>query len=103
MATKARASAPTKEKATKPSRIPAFRSVDEAAEFWDTHDSAEFEDEWEEVGENVRFAVTRPGEGILAFGLDEKALTLLADRARLEGVSVSALVRRWVLERIHAT
>jgi hypothetical protein len=103
MATKASPSAPTKVTATKPSRIPTFRSVEEAAEYCDTHDSAEFEDEWEDVGENVRFAVTRPGAGILAFGLDESALSLLAERARPEGVSVSALVRRWVLERIKAT
>ena len=31
------------------SRIPDFASLEEEAEFWDTHDSTEFEDEWEPV------------------------------------------------------
>ncbi len=103
MMAKARAAAPRKNTVAKPSRIPTFRSVEEAAEFWDIHDSAEFEEDWEEVGEDIRFVVTRPGEGILSLGLDEKTLATLAERARFEGVSVSALVRRWVLERIQAT
>jgi len=30
-----------------PSRVPAFQSVQEAAEFWDTHSMADFEDWWE--------------------------------------------------------
>lgn len=38
----------TGREATK-SRIPAFSSTEEEAEFWDTHDSAEFEDEFETV------------------------------------------------------
>lgn len=29
--------------------IPSFRSIEEEAEFWDTHDTVDFEDEWELV------------------------------------------------------
>ena len=34
-----------REVVTKKSRIPAFKSYAEEAEFWDTHDFTEFEDE----------------------------------------------------------
>ena len=36
------------------SRIPEFSSIEEEAEFWDTHDTTEFEDEFKPV--QVRFA-----------------------------------------------
>jgi hypothetical protein len=33
----------------KTKRIPKFASIEEEAVFWDTHDTTEFEDEFEEV------------------------------------------------------
>ena len=39
-------------------KSPRFNTVEEAAQFWDTHDSAEFDDEFEDVSD-VRFVVTR--------------------------------------------
>jgi hypothetical protein len=35
-------------------QIPAFQNLDEEAAFWDTHDTADFEDEFKPV--QVRFA-----------------------------------------------
>ncbi len=35
-------------------RVPAFKTIEEEAEFWDTHDSSEFDGEFETVTE-VRF------------------------------------------------
>ena len=49
----------------KKSRIPQTDSIKELAEFWDTHDFTDFEDELEEVTEPVfaeRGAVTVPGK-----------------------------------------
>ena len=40
------------------SRIPTFTTVQEAADFWDTHSTTEFEDEFEEAPD-VQFVVTR--------------------------------------------
>ena len=45
------------------SRIPHFNSIEEEAEFWDTHDSTEFEDEWEEVTEDFLAAGENIGRG----------------------------------------
>lgn len=34
-------------------KIPGFRTLEDMAEFWDTHDVTDFEDELEEVNEPV--------------------------------------------------
>ena len=43
-----------KKKAPTPSRIPEFASIEEEAAFWDTHSTADYEDEFKPV--RVRFA-----------------------------------------------
>ena len=82
------------------SRIPHFRTIEEAAQFWDTHDSAEFEDEFEEVSD-VRFVVTRarPKKGITV-RLEEDLLETLRREARAKGIGPSTLIRMWILEHL---
>lgn len=87
---------------TTKSRIPTFHSIEEEAEFWDTHDSAEFEDEWEDVGEEIRWVVTRP-DGRISFVLKESEFAALSERARQAGIGPGALVLRWVLEHLSAS
>lgn len=56
------------------SRIPHFKTIEEAVQFWDTHSLAEFEDELEEVTD-VRFVVTRGGpQRTLSIRLSENDL-----------------------------
>jgi hypothetical protein len=88
---------------TRSSRIPHFRSIEEEAEFWDTHDSMEFEDEFEEVEEDMRFVVTRPDERWIPLVLEDVVMTALEERARREQVAPPVLVRQWILERLHAS
>jgi len=52
-------------------RIPEFKSIEEEAEFWDTHDTTEFEEEFKPV--TVRFAKNL-SEG-LTIRLDPQALS----------------------------
>lgn len=82
------------------SRIPTFRTIEEEAEFWDTHSTAEFEDEFEEVSD-VQFVVTRarPKKGITV-RLEEDSLAVLREEARAKGIGPSTLIRMWVLERL---
>lgn len=87
----------TTPKETKGSRIPGFHSVQEEAEFWDTHDTTEFEDELKEV--KARFA--RPLDHILAVRLEAKTVSHLAKIAGRSGIGPSTLVRMWVMERLH--
>ncbi len=89
---------PTTERAK--SRIPRFKSVEEAAEFWDTHSLADYEDELEEVPD-VQFVVTRaqPKKGVTV-RLEQDLLDALRREAQAKGVGLSALIRTWVLEHL---
>lgn len=80
------------------SRIPTFKTVAEEAAFWDTHSSAEFEDELEVVTD-VRFVRARPKKGITV-RLDEDTLAALTRQAHQQGIGSSTLARRWILERL---
>jgi CopG antitoxin of type II toxin-antitoxin system len=83
------------EKSIKKSRIPQTDSIQELAEFWDTHDSTDFEDELEEVTEPV---FERRGPIKVHLGSDEAEA--VEQIARAEGVSEEELVRAWVLQEL---
>ncbi len=79
-------------------QLPQTDSIQELAEFWDTHDVTDFEDELEEVGERV---FERDADVTVHLETDDaRALRAIAQS---RGVADSELVREWVLERIHAT
>jgi hypothetical protein len=78
------------------SRIPSFKNLDEEAELWETHDTTQFEDEFEEV----RVKVTRPLSHILAVRLDARTIDRLAEVGRAKGLGPSTLARMWLLERL---
>ena len=78
------------------SRIPRFKSREEEAEFWDTHDTTEFEDEFVEV----KLQVARPLGHILAVRLDAQTIDRLAKAGRRKGIGPSTLARMWLLERL---
>jgi len=83
------------------SRIPEFATIQEAAEFWDTHDTTEFEDEWEEV-EGVQFVIIKKGKLTLSIQLPQQARLALEVKARESGVDALELARRWILDRLAA-
>jgi len=66
------------------------------AEFWDTHDFADYMDEFRPV--KVRFA-RRLSEGI-TIRLDPETLAELRSRAKEKGIGPTTLARMWVLERL---
>ena len=80
------------------SRIPTFTTIEEEAEFWDTHSTTEFEDEWEEVTD-VQFVPGPPGREISVW-LEEDAWQKLAEQARAHRVYDTTLARIWLLERL---
>lgn len=93
---------PTAKRTT--SRIPRFKTVEEAAEWFDTHDTAEYEDELEEVEGDLRFVVSRgrPKKPITV-RMDEDTLARLAKQAQKLGVGPSTLARMWILEHLRET
>ena len=86
----------TMKKERKKSRIPEFKTIAEEAEFWDTHDTTDYEDEFKPI--KARFAdklfdrVTIP--------VDADMLAQLDTLAREEKLNATALARRWILERL---
>jgi hypothetical protein len=78
------------------SRIPRFKSREEEAQFWETHSTTEFEDEFEEV----KLKVARPLGHILAVRLDARTIDRLAEVGRAKGLGPSTLARMWLLERL---
>jgi hypothetical protein len=77
-------------------KIPRFKNLDEEAEFWETHDTTQFEDEFKEV----RVKVARPLSHILAVRLDARTIDRLAEVGRAKGLGPSTLARMWLLERL---
>ncbi|MDQ3011735.1 MAG: BrnA antitoxin family protein [Acidobacteriota bacterium] len=78
-------------------RIPQTDSIRELAEFWDTHDVTDFEDELEEVTEPVfeRGAVFR-------LHLAPKEAAAVGEIAKDKGVAPDDLIREWVEEKLRA-
>lgn len=79
----------------KKSKLPKFHSIEEMAEFWDTHDSTDFEDELEEVTEPV--FVRRPS---IKVHLEPEDVEAVDQMARAKGLSAEELVRAWVREKL---
>lgn len=98
MTKRERTKAPTKQAE---SRIPRFKNVEEAAAWFDTHDTAEYEDEFEEVKEPIQFVVQRaPANKALTVRVDERTLAEVIKQAAEQGIGPSTLVRMWILEHL---
>ncbi len=83
---------------TRKSRIPDFKSIEEEAAFWDTHSTADDEDEFRPV--EVRFA--RNLSGGMTIRLDPATQARLRAIAHEKGIGPTTLVRMWILERLKA-
>jgi len=80
-------------------RIPKFKSIQEEAEFWDTHDTGDFADEFRPV--KVKFAKNL--SSALSIRLDSKTLEDLRKQAAKKGIGPTTLARMWILEHLEAT
>ena len=78
------------------SRIPEFRTREEEAKFFDTHDMADYQDEFKTV--KARFA-KKLSEGI-TIRLDTETLLRLRSVAKEKGIGPTTLARMWVLEHL---
>lgn len=74
-------------------KIPQTDSIQELAQFWNTHDLTDFEDELEEVHEPV----FNPQ---VTVSLTAKEARILTDMAKARGIFTQELIREWIAERI---
>jgi predicted DNA binding CopG/RHH family protein len=79
-------------------KLPETDSISELARFWDTHDLTDFEDQLEEVNEPV----FRQEMETVEVPLRPQEVEAIKRMAESQGVEFSALVRGWVLEKLHA-
>jgi CopG antitoxin of type II toxin-antitoxin system len=80
------------------SRIPEFKSYAEEAQWWDTHDITDYQDEFE----RVELEVAKPLTHILRLEmqLDPKIIDKLFRHAQQQGMDMDSVVRRWILENM---
>jgi CopG antitoxin of type II toxin-antitoxin system len=83
------------EKAMKKSKFPKIDSIQQLAEFWDTHDLTDFEEHLEEVSEPP-FARSTP----IKVPLQPREAEAVERMAQAKGVSREELIRSWVLQNL---
>jgi len=88
-----------KEPQRKKDPVPEFASREEEAEFWDTHSTADYEDEFKPV--RARFAKNL-SEGI-TIRLDLETLSKVRSLAKEKGIGPTVLIRMWIMERLKET
>ncbi len=76
--------------------LPQTDSIQELAQFWDTHDITEFEDQPEEVADPVFHRGT-----VIPLHLAAPDAEAVRKIAQGRGLADAELIRSWVLERIH--
>ena len=79
----------------KKSKLPKTDSIQKLAEFWDTHDLTDFEDQLEEVVEPVFVR-----GAAIKLHLQPREAKAVEQLAQGKGVSREELIRSWVLQRL---
>jgi predicted DNA binding CopG/RHH family protein len=79
-------------------RIPTFKSEQEEAEFWDTHDSTDYLGDTETV--ESTFVDARPQKRSISLRIDGDTIDTLKDIAGRKGIGYQTLIRIWVMERL---
>ena len=79
-------------------KIPQTDSIREMAQFWDTHDLTDFEDQLEEVTEP---AFER--DKVVQVHLPSKAAETVESMARSQGLNPAELIRTWVIQKVQTS
>jgi CopG antitoxin of type II toxin-antitoxin system len=79
-------------------QLPKTDSIEELAKFWDSHDLTDFEDELEEVTEQL----FEPA-ATFTVQLDPAKADAMRQLAESQGLPASDLIQLWVNERIDST
>ncbi len=79
-------------------KIPDTDSIQELAQFWDTHDLTDFEDQLEEVTEPVF-----ERETVVEIHLQPQEVEAVKKIAQSKGISYADLIREWILERVQVS
>jgi hypothetical protein len=80
--------------------LPDFSKMtrEEEANWWDTHDVAEYWDDFEPV--HIDFQLKKPKEENIVVRLQEPIKKQLEAVARRKGLNISSLTRMWIMEKL---
>lgn len=76
-------------------KIPQTDSIHELAQFWDTHDITDFEEQLEEVTEPVF-----EREKVVQVHLSTKDAETVESMAQSQGLNPGDLIRAWIMEKV---
>ena len=79
-------------------KIPQIDSIRELANFWDTHDLTDFENELEEVTETIFRRET-----LIRIRLPRNEFETIKVIAKSKGVEYTELIQQWVREKVEAS
>lgn len=82
----------------KTKKIPKFKNYAEEAKFWDTHDVTDYLQEMEFA--DVEFAPRQKRAQMVAIRMEPKLKQQIEKIARYNGVTLSALTRMWLIEKL---
>lgn len=81
--------------------VPKFKSIQEEAEFWDTHSTEDFPDHWEPVTD-IKFSKNLVSiyKKVVPIRLDEKTKKAVEKVAEAKGIGISTAARMLIRERL---
>ena len=84
----------------KKNKLPDFNkmSYEEEANWWDTHDVVDYNDETKDV--EIIFDLKKPRDETLIVRLQKDIKDKLEKIARSRGINMSTLARMWLLEKL---
>ncbi len=80
--------------------IPIFKTEEEAAEWFDTHDTAPYMDSLEKVKERILVIRSWPPVGSLGVRLPARYLEAIRAAAGHKGVPAETLIKDWLIEKL---
>ena len=85
--------------AEKKLKLPEFKTEEEFAEFFETHDLTDYWHEFEPAKE-IELAVPKPKDEALVVRLNPTLLSEIKEIAAQKGISPQALIQQWLTERL---
>lgn len=82
-------------------QVPNFKSLEEEAAFWDTHDSEDYPDYWQPAPD-VKFSknLVSVYKKVMPVRLDEGTVEAVKKVARQKGIGTSTTIRMLIRERL---
>jgi len=85
----------------KPQTVPKFKSIEEEANFWDTHSTEDFPDYWKPAPD-IKFSknLISVYKKVMPIRLDEQTKKAIEKVAKAKGIGTSTTARMLIRERL---